>query len=325
MTASAIQTLVSTAGGGVTETQPFVNWTGTHVFNGTFMTIGNAASDVLQVNSRVNSSIIPLNTGNDLGQASNRWDVFGQTLSLQFGNTVNNISNSSTQTATNALMTASAIQIAIGAGGGGSFVTTNTSQSGLSGSKVWTGAHVFTNIVSFDSGVTLGNGSSDALIANGRWFTNLVPISSGLNLGASSQRWDIFGQQMSLQGGSTVNFISNNQSSNSTTSLMTSNAIQDAISAGAGGGSFVTLNTSQFISGTKTFTSSGSRFSSNLRIDGNLDHNGSRVGMRGRTPISAPNTTFASSFGSLQTQVTNLRNAYNEMRAGLVNQGMMGS
>jgi len=219
-------------------------------------------------------------------------------------------------------MTASAIQIAIGAGGGGSFVTTNTSQT-IPAGKVWTGGHTFTTAVNFNGSVQLGNGSSDVLIANGRWFTNLVPSSSGLNLGASSQRWDLFGQQLSLQFGATVNNISSSSTQGSSSAIMTASAIQSAISnAGGGGGSFVTTNTSQFISGTKTFTSSGSRFSSNLRIDGNLDHNGSRLGFRGRTPSTATSIPFASSAGSTSQQLTSLRNQGNTIRALLINQGL---
>ena len=329
MTSAAIQNLVSTSGGGVTEDQPFVNWTGTHVFNGTFTTIGNSASDVLQINARVNSSIIPVNQGNDLGQSGNRWDIFGRELNLLFGSTVNNISNSSGASGFSMLMTAQAIQNAISAGGGGSFVTTNTTQTGLSGSKTWTGGHVFTNVVSFDNSVTLGNGISDFIISNGRYATNIIPTNTGLNLGDSSRRWDLFGSQMSLSGGSTVNFISTSQSSNSNSSLMTSAAIQDAIDAGSGGGgSFVTTNTTQTVSGTKTFTSSGSRFSSNLRVDGSLEingtfnHDGSRVGFRGRFPATIQSIPFASSAGSTSQQLASLRATANTTRAVLITQGL---
>ena len=49
----------------------------------------------------------------------NRWEVDAQGLQLQFGQRVTNISTSSTQSSSTALMTASAIQSAISAGGGG--------------------------------------------------------------------------------------------------------------------------------------------------------------------------------------------------------------
>ena len=150
MTANAIQNAILAFGGagGVQEgDSPF--WTGSHIFNGSSVAInssaiflGNSAGDTMLMTARVQGNIIPTQDGNNLGDTSRRWDLFGQAMSLQFGNTVTNISNSSTQSSSSALMTANAIQNAISAGGGG---------VGLGDNPLWTGFHQWTNTATFQS------------------------------------------------------------------------------------------------------------------------------------------------------------------------------
>jgi len=308
MTAEAIQdAIIAGAGGGsfVTTNTTQINlsgsktWTGSHTFDGALTTIngsinlGNSVSDLFSVNGRFLSDLIPFSDGINLGSTSQRWDLFGQNMSLASGSTVSNISNSSATNNSFSLLTASAIQSAISAGGG-SFVTTNTTQTNLSGSKTWTGAHRFTSVVNFDGSVSLGNSASDILISNGRWFTPLIPNTDGVNLGSTSQRWDVFGQNLNLAFGTTVSNISTSSTQSSSSALMTASAIQSAILAGVGGGPTLSGNNNWtgFNSWTvpQTFQSTVS-VQGTLNIFSTLNHDGSLMGFRGRTPIGAPNYT----------------------------------
>ena len=321
MTASAIQdAIIAGAGGGsfvTTNTSQTglsgsKTWTGVHTFNAGLtvingsLTLGNSVADLFNVTGRFLSPLIPLSDGIDLGSTSQRWDLFGQNMSLASGSTVANISNSSTQSSSSALMTASAIQSAISAGGG-SFVTTNTTQTNLSGSKTWTGAHRFTSVVNFDGSVALGNSSSDILISNGRWFTPLIPNTDGVNLGSSSQRWDVFAQNLNLALGATVGNISTSSGATGNSVLMTATAIQNAISAGAGG---VSIGDNPLWTGFHQWTNTATfqsvlNVQGTLNLFGTLDHNGSLIGFRNKTPISAPNYTVSGTLIDRTISTTN--------------------
>ena len=280
---AATKNYVDIQGSGVTEGQPTVNWTGNHTFNGTFTTIGNSATDVFQVNARINSNLIPVSFGTALGSTSLTWNVFANNLRFGTGTIVDAISNSSGAFGSSQLMTAQAIQQAISAGGGG----VTEGQAFVN----WTGNHTFNGTFT-----TIGNSSTDLLTVNAR-VQSLLP-SSGASLGSAGVQWQnlfVTGtgeiDTLHLASGSFVSDIANFSAAFGSGQLMTANAIQQAIS-NAGGGNFITTDTTQTVTGTKTFTSAGSRFSSALRIDGNIDHNGSRVGFMGATPQTRGTANF---------------------------------
>ena len=300
MTANAIQNAILAFGGGGSGVQegdsPF--WTGSHVFNGSSVSlnspatfIGNSTGDILSITSRVQDDIIPTQDGNNLGDTSRRWDLFGQNMSLASGNTVSNISNSLTAFGSSVLMTASAIQNAILAFGGGGGV-----QEG--DSPFWTGSHIFngssTSINS--SAIFLGNSTGDTMLMTARVQGNIIPTQDGNNLGDTSRRWDLFGQAMSLQFGNTVTNISNSSTQSSSSALMTANAIQNAISAGGGG---VGISDNPTWLGFHQWNNTAT-FQSTLNVQGTmtmfgtLNHDGSRVGFYGTTPVTRSSGWFVS-------------------------------
>ena len=113
----------------------------------------------------------------------------------------------------------------------------------LGDSPTWTGAHIFDGgLTSFSGSINFGNDVNDFFTVNGRFLSPLIPFINKTNLGSTSQRWDVFASDLSLQNGFTVNNISNSSTNNNVFSLMTSSAIQDAITAGAGGGDFANRN-----------------------------------------------------------------------------------
>jgi len=303
MTASAIQSaIIAGAGGGsfvttnTTQTGLAGNktWVGAHTFD--LITIFNSSvqlgndinTDIVTFNSRISGAIQPLSSGQNLGSSSRRWDLFGQGLNLQLGGGVNNISNSSTQSSSTALMTANAIQNAISAGAGG---------VQLGDSPFWTGSHVFNgSSVSLNSPATfIGNSTGDVLLITSRVQSNIIPTQDGNNLGDTSRRWDLFGQAMSLQFGNTVTNISNSSTQSSSSALMTANAIQNAISAGGG----VSLGGNNLWTNFNTWSSSGTFQSAltvqgTLNLFGTLNHDGSRVGFYGTTPVTRSSGWFVS-------------------------------
>jgi len=148
MTANAIQQAISAGGGGVTEGQTFVNWTGNHTFNGSLTTIGNSSGDTLTVNARV-QSLLPVG-GANLGSGTNQWNNLFITglaqidqLFLTSGTAVTSISTSSGSNSSNALMTSSAIQTAIANASGGNFVTVTGVPQTITSAKTWNSKTVF--------------------------------------------------------------------------------------------------------------------------------------------------------------------------------------
>ncbi len=286
---AATKNYVDIQGSGVTEGQATVNWTGNHTFNGTFTTIGNSTSDVLTVNSRVNGGFIPISAGFALGDTVRTWNVFANNFRFGGGHIVDAISNSSGAFGSTQLMTAQAIQLAISAGGGG----VTEGQAFVN----WTGTHTFNG-----SFMTIGNSTSDTVTVTSRINSSLIPTGSSFDLGDASRQWRnlwVTGtgeiDTLHLASGSFVSDIANFSTAFGSASLMTANAIQQAISNVGTPANMVTTNTTQTITGTKTFTSASSRFSSNLRIDGNIDHNGSRVGFMGATPQTRGTANFTGS------------------------------
>jgi len=254
-----------------------------------------------------------------LGSSLRRWDIFGFGLNLQLGVGINNISTSSTQNNNTSIMTSQAIQTAITAGGGGIPDKIEEGNSSVEIVDFGTGQIVFTvdgtNVgtwfgssglivagnASFNGNVNIGNSSTDTVDFNADIGSHLLPnsTSGSFDLGNSSKQWGelwVTGtgniDNLILSSGSLVNTISNSTGAFGSSTLMTATAIQNAILAFGGGGP--SLSASQTWTGTNTWTSSGSRFSSNLRIDGTLDHNGARIGFRGATPqTGSPITTIS--------------------------------
>jgi len=183
----------------------------------------------------------------------------------------------------------------------------------------WTGSHTFNgaSVSLIAPAIFIGNSIADGISVGGRFVTDL--ISSNLSdLGEFGNRWNvIYGTSLQLQFGAQINNITTNSSTNNNTSVMTSQAVQTLV-ASVGGvslsgtntwtgintfnngvlfnsavgfvagsiqptaitGTAVNLNSTQTITGTKTFTQA------TFNISGNLNQDGGQIGFRGRTPQS---------------------------------------
>lgn len=140
-----------------------------------------------------------------------------------------------------------------GGGVAGSFVTTNTNQTSLSGDKTWTGIHTFsgstTNINSTttninSTNINIGNAVTDQIAVAGHFVTNLLPfLDGGVSLGTQLLSWNSL--WLSQKGHSALTIAGDTPDT-----LTTKNYIDNLVS----GSSFVTTNTTQSsLSGNKTW------------------------------------------------------------------------
>lgn len=153
--------VLSVAGGGsfvTTNTDQFSGltgsktWDGTHLFNGALTTfngsvqLGNSTADTVLFNARILADIIPTALGNNLGDTTRRWDLFGglvntNSLFVGSGATVTTISTSQFANSTTGLMTSSAVQLLVASAGGG--------DAFLNATQDWFGVNTFNNTTNF--------------------------------------------------------------------------------------------------------------------------------------------------------------------------------
>ncbi|MEE9409329.1 MAG: hypothetical protein V3V41_00190 [Candidatus Heimdallarchaeota archaeon] len=182
----ATKNYVDTTGGGVTEGQAIVNWTGvhthtgfTHNINSPNIFIGNSSSDNVTISARIDSDLIPDNDNAfDLGSGGLRWNAlflsgFLTGNGASFSGTVDFFASPDFN---NLRLLRVATPISGTDGANKSYVDANAGGVQEGDSPVtWTGIHTFTGAsTNINSGlIQLGNSSSDNIFIQGNIDTTI--------------------------------------------------------------------------------------------------------------------------------------------------------
>ena len=160
------------------------------------VTIGNASSDTLVINARLNSVLEPETTTLDIGTSTNRFDdVFCQRINTRLGGTIGENVN---QTVTiNARIESSLIPATPSRYACGTIlhpwqeVFTNTLTCNQT--SIFTGTAEFRGAINANGTVNLGNATSDTINFIGRAGRDLIPSTDeAYDLGSATHQWNLY-------------------------------------------------------------------------------------------------------------------------------------